>query len=267
MEKDSIEVLNAIDENFYDNKSIDDMLFLYDIYLFNMLMNGFFQEFISPAAIEAFNLSVSTKEWNKLEDKYLMNSEEDKAKFANDINRNGTFWELLVKDNNNEYKYKLTDGSHRLYILQALLKKGQLNADKFLVTDITKQAFVREKYYFIIPLFFGDKMYDTYSHLLANGGMFEKMTQVNISEDNSIAIVEMNRPFYHAQMFMSYMARNAFYDYSLLTGLPFKGSDIINSEEVWKVSYGHRIIHESYFSSNRFKNYIFKDMREFWKAL
>ena len=164
--------------------------------------------------------------WMVLDDRYLYSTMRDPASLGKDIVRNGTYWCVIVEQQENG-KYILKDGAHRVYSLKYLQSIGELPEDfKMLCIDLSKRKTPSRGYRACIPR--KEEVSDLFKRTYPT--VFE---HADYSDGDEFGYLTDSTYDFHAVQLYSLLLRNSMFEYKQKTGESYPSDPIINNEEAW----------------------------------
>lgn len=220
----------------YNSKNFIDKM--YDAYLWNLKYVNYSFEWVKLKNIP----HTEPNDWGVLGDKFLKDSELNKLKLAEDIIENGTYWPLYAR-HNKKGGIVLRDGLHRASSLKEAEKLGLLSGEKkFLLIFRDTRPFkdYKAKFKIASPHIVSELFFAFFINYYKNEISQEKIPY--ISKDKLLIYKEEDTGD-AAMVMMSVLIRNAIFEYNQNSDVNFKGSPIVNKEEVF---YEWRMTNEKY---------------------
>lgn len=227
-----VQSMNVMD-NYFDVNKIPDYCSrsklekFYNAYLFNLHQSSYRTLWVTLNEIKECHLSG----WKCIKDKYLEDSEQNKDKLAMDIYTNGTYFPVFVKKQQ-DGKYIIRDGVHRVYVMRRLIEKGYWSKrKKILVSTDELLNPVEKQRVFHIPMVVVDEFKQNYAFIYND--LNEKPLKF-VDEDEELAEYKTQKSGYLAFTCLSLLLRNPFFEYKEKNEFPIKPSPVINNQNKWK---------------------------------
>lgn len=208
--------------NFLDKEVLDSF---YEGYIYNLKKLYKNLKWVHLDDIESMKYS----EWSVIGDQFLKNL--NHIELAKDIIKNGTYWPLITKKENN--KIILTDGVHRLYALKEAQKNGMWDKNKKVLIYVHPEQTQKEKIIYKVPSPLTMKSYVLGLFMFFYKGIIKNKEKKYIDENNFFLEVEESESILFLNIY-SLLLRNAFFQYNQENNDNFKGSLFVNDESFFK---------------------------------
>jgi hypothetical protein len=233
--------------------SKEDIHYLYNTHIYNNIKNILDLEYFEFRWLHPRKIRVrhdqTQKFWDEfVEDKYLMETINNKKKLGLDILENGTYWPLVIANRMPHDELFIYEGNHRLYSIQLLVDEGIWPEDKkLLCLEVKRDYFplksrrdlakVERKIKQAVPfvVLYGDRNNtDEIKKILEE--KYFNIDNVKFYDDRKI-LLEIEAKYYADLLFFNqaipHWMRDILWDYKNRTGEMIKPHKIINDEKEW----------------------------------